>query len=62
MPSQVRARMRCTSSVKDDPTNPNHSFSKATPCGSVNMTITNPAAAEAFEVGKVYDIDFTPQA
>lgn len=36
----------------------NESFSKYTPCGSIEMTITNPVAFNQFVVGKTYDIDF----
>lgn len=38
----------------------NKSFSKWTPNGKVEMTITNPDAIEAFDLGKPYYIDFTP--
>lgn len=70
----VRARMKCTEVKKTewatqvalqpfhstDPDDPNKSYSEATPCGKVELTITNKAAADAFEVGKFYRIDFTP--
>jgi len=39
---------------------PNRKWSKATPNGKIEMTITNPEAAEAFELGKIYNVDFTP--
>ena len=42
-----------------DPTEVNHSWSKATPCGQVMLTITNPGAYDQFELGKEYFIDFT---
>jgi hypothetical protein len=35
-------------------------FTKATPWGTINMGIDNPAALEQFEVGKQYYVDFTP--
>lgn len=38
----------------------NESWSKATPNGSLTMTITNPAALEQFVPGKTYFLDFTP--
>lgn len=38
----------------------NKPWSQATPQGSVAMTITNPAALDQFELGKHYDLDFTP--
>ncbi len=37
----------------------NESWSKYTPSGELRMTITNPAAIDAFEKGKPYYIDFT---
>lgn len=42
-------------------TNPeNASFFKWTPTGEFKMQVLNPDAAEQFEVGKAYYIDFTP--
>lgn len=38
----------------------NKTWSKYTPSGQLNMTITNPAAIEAFDKGKAYWIDITP--
>jgi hypothetical protein len=38
----------------------NETWSKYTPQGSLEMTITNPAAIEAFELGKSYFLDITP--
>lgn len=35
-------------------------FMKATPTGSLNITIDNPAAIEQFQLGKYYYIDFVP--
>lgn len=35
-------------------------FSQATPSGTIEMTIDNPAAAAQFELGKCYYVDFTP--
>lgn len=40
----------------------NKSWSKYTPSGEIKMSITNPSAIEAFEPGKLYDVDFTPAA
>lgn len=37
----------------------NETWSKYTPQGSVELTITNPAAVEAFELGASYYLDFT---
>lgn len=38
----------------------NKEWSEATPQGKLTMLITNPAAIEAFELGKAYFLDFTP--
>lgn len=38
----------------------NKPWSEATPQGSISMLITNPAAIDAFELGKAYFVDFTP--
>lgn len=38
----------------------NHIFGKATPSGEITMGIANQAAADAFETGKSYYIDFVP--
>lgn len=37
----------------------NESWSKYTPSGKIEMAITNPAAIDAFSVGKAYFVDFT---
>lgn len=42
------------SPVKGEP------FGKYTPSGSINMTITNKAASDQFEVGKEYLVEFKP--
>ena len=44
-----------------DPEDPNYSYSKWTPSATLTMYITNPAAFEQFEEGKVFDLVFTPQ-
>lgn len=41
------------------PNNPNESWNLATPSGSLEMTIANPAAQGALKVGKSYYLDFT---
>lgn len=46
--------------VYEDGSGQNASWSKYTPNGKLEMTITNPAAIEAFELGKAYFLDFTP--
>jgi hypothetical protein len=38
----------------------NKPWSKYTPSGSLEMTITNPDAAGAFKPGQCYLLDFTP--
>lgn len=45
----------------DDPDNPNYSYSKATPAGLVQLTITNPGAYDSFDAGASYDIYIVPQ-
>lgn len=52
----------CFGSYPGGDSEENKSFSKWTPQGSIEMTITNPAAVEFFEIGKAYYIDFTPAA
>ena len=39
----------------------NAEWSKWTPSGEIRMFITNPAAIDAFEVGKSYYLTFTPE-
>jgi hypothetical protein len=68
----VRAKMTCESktpygegfavtlrAVTAD-TDENKTWAKYTPSGSVTMQIDNPSAADAFEAGKTYFVDFTP--
>jgi len=38
----------------------NESWSKYTPSGKLEMSVTNPGAIEQFEIGKAYYLDFTP--
>lgn len=38
----------------------NASFSSATPCGQLTLTITNPGAFGFFQNGKEFYLDFTP--
>lgn len=45
------------SSDKEDP---NYSWSQATPCGQVFMSISNPGAWGAFKVNEQYFLDYTP--
>lgn len=37
----------------------NKTFYQYTPCGKITLGVINPAAAQQFEVGKEYYIDFT---
>lgn len=46
--------------VSDDGTEENRRFHKATPSGSVELWIDNPAAQGFLEIGKSYYVDFTP--
>lgn len=39
---------------------PNGQWSKYTPQGEIKMTITNPDAVAAFDLGKAYYVDFSP--
>lgn len=41
-----------------DPTDPNYTYSQATPQGEITLVITNPDAYDAFVQGDVYDIMF----
>ena len=45
-----------------DPTDPNYSFSQATPSADLTMTITNPAAFGFFIGGRDYDFAVSPVA
>lgn len=38
----------------------NEQWSKYTPSGKLEMSVTNPAAIDKFELGKSYYLDFTP--
>jgi len=69
----VRAKFTCLSikqyayggrelsfvAVYDDGTPENQRFSKATPSGTLTMTVDNPPAAEFFILGKEYYLDLT---
>lgn len=45
--------------VTDDGDPENKAFWSATPSGTVDISISNPAAADVFEAGKSYYVDFT---
>lgn len=44
----------------NEPEHPNKAFWEATPNGKIEMQINNLSAAEQFEVGKEYYVDFSP--
>ena len=44
--------------VYNDGDKENESWSKYTPSGQVVMTVTNPSAVDAFELGEFYYVDF----
>lgn len=46
--------------VWDDGIPENARYSKATPTGTVTMTINNPPASDQFVPGKEFYLDFTP--
>ena len=52
-------QIRLTAVYSDDKESPNYSFSQATPSATLDITITNPAAFNQFEIGKVFDVLFT---
>lgn len=71
----VRAKMKCTEVTKTelgaeivkltavyggDKNSEDNTFSKATPCAEMSMTVSNKAAHGAFVPGKTYYLDFTP--
>lgn len=47
------------SAVYDDGIEENKRYAKATPSGKLEIQIDNPPAAEFFELGKSYYLDFT---
>jgi hypothetical protein len=47
-------------SYVSNPENPNHAFWKATPTGSLEMQINNPAVFGFFKPGQSFWLDFTP--
>lgn len=46
--------------VYGDASPENKAFFEATPSGEITMHIKNQVAADAFELGKAYYVDFTP--
>lgn len=51
------ATVLLTATTADTPED--QAFWNATPAGTINLTITNPAAADVFTAGKYYYVDFT---
>lgn len=45
--------------IYDTATEENRKFTKATPTGTLEMTVDNPPAQVFFEIGKSYYLDFT---
>lgn len=74
MPTRTRAKFQCQEELRKswnvqaatykfgaihDPAVPgDEAFTKATPCGSLEMLVDNPAVK--FELGKFYYLDLTP--
>jgi hypothetical protein len=58
MPGAVEIEMGAVYST--DPNHENRAFFTATPNADLKMTITNPAAAELFQLGEEYYVDFSP--
>jgi hypothetical protein len=46
--------------ANNDPNHENSKFWDASPSGTLELQVVNPAAAEMFEAGKSYYLDFTP--
>lgn len=61
-PENTKIRLvRFTPVYDADPSSPNHEWSEATPSGYIELYISNPAAFQAFEMGKDYLLTFEPQ-
>lgn len=58
--NQTAQIVKMNPSYISNPDNPNHAFWKATPTGSLEMTIGNPDAFGFFVPGQSYWLDFTP--
>jgi hypothetical protein len=54
-----QVRLTAVTFNQDDPTPENERFNRATPSAQFEMTILNPTAAEAFQVGDEFYADFT---
>jgi hypothetical protein len=51
---------KLTAVCEDKPGDENTRFNKATPSGSISITIDNPAAQGVLVPGKQFYVDFTP--
>lgn len=52
--------VRLDAVYSDDPANPNHQWSKWTPSGSAELSISNPVAQGVFKEGQEYLLTFAP--
>lgn len=59
-PNTKQASLVFNAAYDPDPSSPNYHFWQATPAGRLEMQIVNQAAADQFEQGKFYYLDFTP--
>jgi hypothetical protein len=59
---QPTVKLSAVVGAPEDKDNENAAFWSATPSGQITMTISNPDAAELFELGESYYVDFTPAA
>jgi hypothetical protein len=55
---QDMRQVRFTPVYDANPDSPNFEWSKATPSGYMELTVSNPAAFDSFEVGKEYLLTF----
>lgn len=55
-----QARTLVFNAVCNDGTPENERFHKASPSGTLTMTVDNPEALAKFELGKSYYLDFSP--
>ena len=56
---EVLKTAKLTPVYSNDPTSENAQFYKWTPTGSIDLGTLNPKAADYFEIGKEYYVDFT---
>lgn len=58
--TEYSANITMSPVYSSDKSDPNYSWSQATPCGKIEMTVTNKEASKQFEIGKTYHITFSP--